>query len=74
MAQNHHDNESTEAEIQRLKAELKISEEIRINERESHQYRVEAIRNDAKFYNRDGFWLLFWIALPFLFVALGSFF
>ena len=74
MSGTNDEHERADAEIQRLKAELKISEEIRNNEREINQYRIDLIKNGAKFYNRDGFWLFFWIALPFFLVALSSIF
>jgi|688.fasta_scaffold2433247_1 hypothetical protein len=58
-------------EVKRLKAELAFSEEMRRNEAIANQERIKAVRESSKFYNTDGFWLLFWILIPLVFLGLG---
>ncbi len=40
-------------------------------EKERHQYDLLKAKEDGKFYNSDGFWLLFWIVLPLVLLGLG---
>jgi hypothetical protein len=40
-------------------------------EKERHQYDLSKAKEDGKFYNSDGFWLLFWIVLPLVLLGLG---
>ena len=58
-------------EVKRLKAELAFSQEMRRNEAIANQERVNAVRESSKFYNTDGFWLLFWILIPLVLLGLG---
>jgi hypothetical protein len=65
-------DENKEAEeIKRLKAELAHSQEMRRNEVIANQERIKAVRESSKFYNTDGFWLLFWILIPLVLLGLG---
>lgn len=58
-------------EVKRLKAELAFSQEMRRNEAIANQERINAVRESSKFYNTDGFWLLFWILIPLVLLGLG---
>jgi hypothetical protein len=61
----------SEEELTRLKAELAFSQEMRRSEAIANQERIEAVRESSKFYNTDGFWLLFWILIPLVLLGLG---
>jgi hypothetical protein len=58
-------------EVKRLRAELAFSQEMRRNEAIANQERIKAVRESSKFYNTDGFWLLFWILIPLVLLGLG---
>jgi hypothetical protein len=60
-----------EEEIKRLKAELAHSQEMRRIEALGDQERIKAVRENSKFYNSEGFWLLFWIVVPLVLLGLG---
>jgi hypothetical protein len=65
-------NENTESEeVKRLRAELAFSQEMRRNESLASQERIKAVRESSKFYNTEGFWLLFWILIPLILLGLG---
>lgn len=65
------DQNSSEEELKRLKAELAFTQEMRRNEAIANQERIKAVRESSKFYNTDGFWLLFWILIPLVLLGLG---
>ncbi len=65
------DQNSSEEELKRLKAELAFTQEMRRNETIANQERIKAVRESSKFYNTDGFWLLFWILIPLVLLGLG---
>jgi hypothetical protein len=65
-------NENTESEeVKRLRAELAFSQEMRRNESLANQERIKAVKETSKFYNTEGFWLLFWILIPLILLGLG---
>lgn len=65
------DQNSSEEELKRVKAELAFTQEMRRNEAIANQERIKAVRESSKFYNTDGFWLLFWILIPLVLLGLG---
>jgi hypothetical protein len=65
-------NENTESEeVKRLRAELAFSQEMRRNESLVNQERIKAVKESSKFYNTEGFWLIFWILIPLVLLGLG---
>ena len=58
-------------ELEATKARLEVSNQIRESERERHIYNLAEVKKSGKFYNSEGFWLLFWILGPLLLLALG---
>jgi hypothetical protein len=60
-----------EEEIRLLKAELAHLQEMRRNEALDNQERIKVVRENSKFYNSEGFWLLFWIIVPLVLLGLG---
>jgi hypothetical protein len=65
------DEDIESEEVKRLRAELAFSQEMRRNEAIANQERIKAVRESSKFYNTDGFWLLFWILIPLVLLGLG---
>lgn len=58
-------------ELEIAKLRLERTNRLREEENESHQYALSKAKEDGKFYNSDGFWLLFWIVLPLVLLGLG---
>ncbi len=65
------ENNSSEEELKRLKAELAFTQEMRRNEAIANQERIKAVRESSKSYNTEGFWILFWILIPLILLGLG---
>ena len=65
-------DENTESEeLKRVKAELAFTQEMRRNEAIANEKQIKEVRESSKFYNTDGFWLLFWILIPLVLLGLG---
>jgi hypothetical protein len=58
-------------ELEITKLRLERAHRLREEEKESHQYDLVKAKEDGKFYNSEGFWLLFWIVLPLVLLGLG---
>jgi hypothetical protein len=65
------ENNASEEELKRLKAELAFTQEMRRNEAIANQERIKAVRESSKYYNSEGFWILFWILIPLVLLGLG---
>jgi hypothetical protein len=58
-------------ELASTKSRLEISNQIRESEQERHKQNLAQAKEAGKFYNSEGFWLLFWIVGPLILLALG---
>jgi hypothetical protein len=65
------ENNASEEELKRLKAELVFTQEMLRNEAIANQERIKAVRESSKYYNSEGFWILFWILIPLVLLGLG---
>lgn len=57
--------------IERAKRETEFYREQLARQTADHKEQLARQKEASKFYNTDGFWIAFWILIPFVLVALG---
>jgi hypothetical protein len=58
-------------EASQARREADLYKELLEQQRQDYEERLRLQREASKFYNRDGFWIAFWIIGPLVLLALG---
>lgn len=58
-------------EANQARREADLYKELLESQRKDYEERLRLQREASKFYNRDGFWIAFWVILPLILLALG---